>query len=487
MESGQALWAALENGRLEMARFLLARGADPCAKASSGRSLLAQACLGGDLEGAALLLRAVACPVEEDSEGETPLDCALVHEKMEMSGEFSKIKAAGLCAVLCDACDSKAQKEALGRVLAPMAFKAAGGAPGCLGELALRGADMGFKGERKENLLMEAAQSGNAECLRALARASRWDLERRDCDGATALMRAARAGSGECVKLLLEMGAQPEARCALGRTALMYAARETGSALEALVGAGALPGGLDGQGWSALMHACDAQPENVGALLEAGARVSDGGSKPALELLAARAPGKSKLAAARRLLEAGADPNCASPKSAPPVFYAIESLDAEFLNLLLVSGADPGAKRGGEEAVFAALGKGRADMALALLEAGADPDREIWKWRRRSATGRRRCSCRPGGTGGSLKRGAFRGPRQKGVRCEEQNGARQRSRSGGSKAGGPLVQRRRLGRSEQPEAVEGFYGLFKRQKEGLGIILGGGRAGALRAWHGGEL
>ena len=379
MESGQALWAALENGRLGMARFLLARGADPDGKAASGRSLLAQACLLGDLEGAALLLGSGADPVQEDSEGETPLDCAIEHEKMGISAEFSKARASGLCQMICDACDSGAGRKALGRVLGPLAFKAASGAPGCLEELAQRGADLGYRGERKQTLLMQAAAGGNAQCLRVLAKAARWDLERRDCDGATALMHAASSGSGECVRLLLEMGSVVGARSALGCTALMYAAREQGEALAALLEAQAPLEEIDGQGWTALMHACDGEPANVGALLAAGARSCGGQGKPALELLASRRAGQSKLAAARLLLEAGADPNCASPKSAPLVFFAIEGLDAEFLGLLLEAGADPGAKRRGEEAVFAALGKGRADMALALMEAGAAPDRELWR------------------------------------------------------------------------------------------------------------
>ena len=75
------------------------------------------------------------------------------------------------------------------------------------------------------NILLEAGANANASLL----------------EGETALMTAARAGRPEAVELLLDQGADPNAKeSGLGETALMWAAaRNHSAAIRTLIGRGA--------------------------------------------------------------------------------------------------------------------------------------------------------------------------------------------------------------------------------------------------------
>ena len=81
------------------------------------------------------------------------------------------------------------------------------------------------------------------------------------------------------------------------------------------------------------------------------------------------------LAALRRLLAAGADPNAVDPGGNhwTPLFHAIHKGQVSAVDLLLTAGADPITRRGGLTPLLMAVGTGNARVVRRLLNAGADP------------------------------------------------------------------------------------------------------------------
>lgn len=124
-----------------------------------------------------------------------------------------------------------------------------------------------------------AARAGAKECAALLLEAGA-DVSLRDADGLTPLMLAARIGALglECARRLLEAGARADEKDPGGVTALMLAARNGGTeTAKLLLEAGADPearGGAGGAlgGWSALDEAArGGHWEAARVLLEAGA------------------------------------------------------------------------------------------------------------------------------------------------------------------------------------------------------------------------
>ena len=87
--------------------------------------------------------------------------------------------------------------------------------------------------------IIAAAKLSEAEALKSgLAQGA--DIERRDCDGMTALMCAAEAASVECLAVLIQTGADVDGVDREGSTALMLAAQSRSEAcIGLLVEAGA--------------------------------------------------------------------------------------------------------------------------------------------------------------------------------------------------------------------------------------------------------
>ncbi len=84
------------------------------------------------------------------------------------------------------------------------------------------------------------------------------------------------------------------------------------------------------------------------------------------------------VAAVRTLLESGADPNAGNEEGATAVHAAARGSSPDCLRVLLEAGGSPDGRTGEgcsswlEAPLVSAAFKGRADMALALVEAGAD-------------------------------------------------------------------------------------------------------------------
>ena len=111
----------------------------------------------------------------------------------------------------------------------------------------------------------------------------------------------------------------------------------------------------------------------ITAALDAGAGVdesdeSDGRMTPLY--LAVRG---GHLAAAKLLIERGADVNAApTPVLGPPLMPALVKRRIDLINLLLDGGANPNAHRNRENALHIAVTLGCLDCVKALVEAGAD-------------------------------------------------------------------------------------------------------------------
>lgn len=171
--------------------------------------------------------------------------------------------------------------------------------------------------------------------------------------GVTPLSLACQNGSTAMVELILERGADPNTTARGGETVLMTAAR-TGKPgpVTALLARGAVVDAKERRGQTALMWAAaDGHAEVVEVLLKAGAEfrtvLPDSGFTP--WFFAARG-GRTDVV--RVLLKAGADVNEAMQPRKP-------------------SGKRPVT---GTSALILAIENGHYELALALLDAGADPN-----------------------------------------------------------------------------------------------------------------
>lgn len=213
-----------------------------------------------------------------------------------------------------------------------------------------------------------AAENGSPAMVRRLLRAGA-DPDRALLRGETPVMVAARAGDPDVVAQLLAAGADPDARAARGQTALMWAAaRRRPAAVEALLAHGADVHARSDV-WSQVM----ATPPH--GRPEYNADVPHGGNTALL--FAARA---GAVAAARRLVAAGADVDDANAWGVSALVLASHAGHRELAELLLTEGADPNAAAAGFSALHTAVMRRDARLAAALLAHGADPDARLRTW-----------------------------------------------------------------------------------------------------------
>ena len=247
-----------------------------------------------------------------------------------------------------------------------------------------------------ETILMTAARAGNPAVMRLLLARSKADVNARESAyGETALMWAAAENHAEAAQLLIEHGADINARSRL----MTYPKDRFG--LEGVISV--LPHGQ----WTPLMYA--ARQGSLGALrvlVKAGAdlNLSDPDGTTALVFAIIN----SHYDAARLLVEAGANPNLADTAGMAALYAAVDvstlgeiygrpgkkevndSSALELLNVLLAHGANPNARLKSPALYRAhtpgepALGEGATPLMRAakngdvatmrlLLEHGADP------------------------------------------------------------------------------------------------------------------
>ena len=197
------------------------------------------------------------------------------------------------------------------------------------------------------------AQEGMArELLQAGA-----DVNARNRYGVSPLSLACTGGSPKLVSLLLDAGADPNAELAGGETVLMTAAR-TGNV------------------------------ESVKALLDAGSDPNAAERNAQTALMWASAEGHADVV--RALIDAGADPNAALDSGFNALFFAVREGHTAVVRTLLDPAVghdvnEPLHRKGrpqyqyansGMSPLILAIENGHFELAVALVEAGADPNDE---------------------------------------------------------------------------------------------------------------
>jgi ankyrin repeat protein len=223
-----------------------------------------------------------------------------------------------------------------------------------------------------------AAVNGNAEIMRRLIDAGA-DPNAADAGGETVLMTAARTGIPSALRVLLERGARVDARePEFQQTALMIAVREDhDEAVGVLLAAGASPDAQTRKGpVPAFVPPCkgtgcgsEGVGINRGGLPDRGRRAeAKGGMTPLL--YAAR---DGRLAAARRLIDAGADLELSDANGIRPLLMAALNNQMGVARLLLAKGANVNADDfWGRTPLWAAVEYRNLDMNNVEVEAPKD-------------------------------------------------------------------------------------------------------------------
>ena len=198
-----------------------------------------------------------------------------------------------------------------------------------------------------------------------------WDPNAPNDDGLTPLHDGARNSNPTVVSHLLDAGAQLNARDNEGYTALHWAAAQSGNGrvVKALLDRGADPFAESNDGRTPLHSALRyrADPSVVSRMLDAGA----GEHLTPLQLAVLQ----GDVAAVRRLVAKGADPNATDRYGWSPLHFAVPLGGMEVVSTLLGAGAHPDARTvGGATALHLAASQASESVVSALLDAGVDPN-----------------------------------------------------------------------------------------------------------------
>ncbi|MFN2420649.1 MAG: ankyrin repeat domain-containing protein [Gemmatimonadota bacterium] len=307
-----ALHQAADFGRLDAARILLARGAEPATRDRNGATPLHYAAREGHPAVAELLLEHGADPDSRDDGGRTPLMTAVFGVSTENLD---------------------------GRLRLAQALLAAGAN--------LEAVD---RGSRRTALHVAADHQGDPAFVRLLLeRRARTDAA--DSQGETPLHRAASAGSIESVRLLLDAGADPNA----GPRGTALAGAALGGHVEVarlLVERGAdigQTGPMSPLPWrSAPLETAMLVPrEREDRALEIAALLADRGADVDARSVSGRTYLHASAEEGRRewvrfLLDHGAAVDAPDPQGATPLHQAVRNGHLEVAELLLARGADAG-------------------------------------------------------------------------------------------------------------------------------------------------
>ncbi len=285
----EQLAEAVRNGDTAVVRALVAQGVDVTTPQGDGATALHWAAYADDVETADLLLRAGARVNATNDLGVTPLWVACTNGSAEM---VPRLLAAGAN---------------------PNIAPATGGTP-----------------------LMRAVRTGNADAVESLLSAGADVNASEGSRGQNALMWAVTQHHATVARLLIDRGADLEARTSVSRQLVLTCCQENNT---------------DGNGsiW-----------------------VEQGGFTPLL--FAARL---GDLDAARLLLAAGAHVDVATPGGTTALVVAAHSGHGALAALLLENGADPNAAGAGYTALHAAVLRDDPDLAEALLAYGANPNARL--------------------------------------------------------------------------------------------------------------
>ena len=243
-------------------------------------------------------------------------------------------------------------------------------------------------GASLDGQLLEAAKNADKASIQALL-PQHVDVNAVDADGSTALHWAVRHDDLETANLLLRSGANVKAANRYGVTPLSLACVNGNAAMiEALLKAGADANAAVPGGETALMTASrTGKTDAVKALLSHGADAKY--AEPArgqTALMWAAAEGNT--ASARALMEHGADIHAHTKGGLTPLLFAVREGKIDTVQALLKAGADVNetwkAGRGtgvsGISAMVLAVANAHYELAVMLLDAGADPNAAAQGW-----------------------------------------------------------------------------------------------------------
>ena len=221
--------------------------------------------------------------------------------------------------------------------------------------------------------LMSAAQyGGNAETVKLLLERGA-DVNAKDNDGWTPLQHAAKRGNVEIIKLLLEKGADVNAKSNDGVTALMSAAkRGYMEIIKLLLEKGAdVNANFKGNGTALSLAAEAGQTNAVGFLLDKNANINATNWDGDTALMTAVEHGKIEVV--KLLLARGADVNAANNNlHDTALLAAVEKGQTEVVKLLLARKANVNAEGFmGRNALDEAREKGNVAIVQLLQQAGA--------------------------------------------------------------------------------------------------------------------
>ena len=246
-------------------------------------------------------------------------------------------------------------------------------------ELLIRaGANVNAANDYEVTPLLLACTNANAAMVELLLAAGA-DATAALETGATALMTCARTGSVDAVKALLAQGAEVDAQEASeNQTALMWATAQRHPAVVRVL----IEHGADLNARSRVRR--EVISRRLQSDLKYGERVRSGGSDAEERdiggftplLFAARV---GDIDSARLLLAAGADVDDTGPDGASVLVVATHSGHGAFAQFLLDQGADPNAAAVGYTALHAAVLAlpGDLEVVKALLDHGARPDAQV--------------------------------------------------------------------------------------------------------------
>ncbi len=211
------------------------------------------------------------------------------------------------------------------------------------------------------------------------------DVNETQVDGMTALHWAAHHNDTTLTKLLIERGANPSAQNRYGVTPLYMACLNGNPAtVNALLRAGADPNAAINGDETALMTAArTGDVATVRALIEAGAEIEAKERKGQTAMMWASHEGHVEVV--ELLLERGADFQTSLESGFTPFYFAIREGHTEVVDLLIAAGANvKGAiyyqgrsAKGplkGSSPLMLAVENGHYDLAVHLLDEGADPN-----------------------------------------------------------------------------------------------------------------
>ena len=320
--ANERLVAAVRNGDTALVRALVEQGIDVSAPGGDGATALHWAAYADDVETADLLIRAGAGVDATNDLGVTPLWVACTNGSADM---VARLLEAGAN---------------------PNVAPATGGTP-----------------------LMRAVRTGNADAVESLLTAGADVNASEGARGQNALMWAVTQHHPSVARMLIERGADLEARTSVSRQLVLTCCQENNT---------------DGNGsiW-----------------------IEQGGFTPLL--FAARLGDRD---AAGLLLAAGAHVDVATPGGTTALVVAAHSGHGALAALLLENGADPNAAGAGYTALHAAVLRDDPDLVEALLAYGANPNARLLRGTpaRRgerispstsTGSGLRRCGWRQASTG----------------------------------------------------------------------------------------